>query len=234
MSQYALEAQELSVGYGSSPFVRDLSLAVRPGEVMALLGANGAGKSTTLMGLAGYLKPHKGSVHLGGSLVKSAMHIRARSGVSLVTQDRCVFMGMTLRDNFRVAGVDLEKGLEHFPELRAHVNRMVGLLSGGQQQMIAVARAIARRPKVLLADELSLGLGPMVVDRILQVVREAATKEKLAVVLVEQQINKAISIADNVVVIRRGKLELEGAGSDMKGRVEEIRALYLSREPVVR
>jgi branched-chain amino acid transport system ATP-binding protein len=172
MSVLMLEAGELSLGYGSVPFVRELDLEVRAGEVLTILGANGAGKSTTLMGLAGHLKPHKGSVVLGGSEVRTPIHKRAKSGVSLVTQDRCVFMGMTLRDNFKVAGVELERGLEHFPELGDHVNRPVGLLSGGQQQMIAVARAIARGPNVLLADEFSLGLAPMVIDRILQVFRD--------------------------------------------------------------
>jgi branched-chain amino acid transport system ATP-binding protein len=107
------------------------------------------------------------------------------------------------------------------------VNRRVGLLSGGQQQMIAVARAIARSPLVLLADELSLGLAPMVVDRILRVVREAANKSNLAVVMVEQQLTKAVSIADKVAVIRRGRLELEGSADEMKGRVDEIRDLYI-------
>jgi len=227
MTDAMLETRGLSLGYGSTSYVQDLNLSVCPGEVLAILGANGAGKSTTLMGLAGHLKPHKGSVRLGGDEVRSAMHKRAKSGVSLVTQDRCVFMGMSLRDNFRVAGVELEKGLEHFPELEPHVNRRVGLLSGGQQQMIAVARAIARGPRVLLADELSLGLAPMVVDRILRVVREVADKSNLAVVMVEQQLTKAVSIADKVAVIRRGRLELEGSADEMKGRVDEIRDLYI-------
>jgi len=227
MTTAILEARDLSLGYGSTSFVRGLCLSVAAGEVLAILGANGAGKTTSLMGLAGHLRPHKGSVLLGGVEVRTAMHTRAKAGVSLVTQDRCVFMGMSLRDNFRVAGVDLDRGLEHFPELEPHVNRTVGLLSGGQQQMIAVARAIARGPKVLLADELSLGLAPMVVDRILQAVREAATSKSLAVVLVEQHLTKAVSIADKVAVIRRGKLELEGSAEDMKNRVDEIRDLYI-------
>ncbi|MET0145693.1 MAG: ATP-binding cassette domain-containing protein [Aeromicrobium sp.] len=223
----AIAARGLSVGYGATPFVRDLDLEVRRGEIFAVLGANGAGKSTTIMGLAGVLKPHAGHVEIDGEPTTAALNARARDGLALITQDRCVFMGLTVRDNLRVGGVDPEAALEYFPELKEHVGRTVGLLSGGQQQMLAVARAIARRPKILLADELSLGLAPKIVDRILEVLSVACREQNLGVLLVEQQVNKALSVAHHGAVLRRGRLELQGTAEELKSRMDEVQRLYL-------
>ncbi|MET0712216.1 MAG: ATP-binding cassette domain-containing protein, partial [Jiangellaceae bacterium] len=132
-----------------------------------------------------------------------------------------------VRDNLRVGGVDPEAALEYFPELKEHVGRTVGLLSGGQQQMLAVARAIARRPKILLADELSLGLAPKIVDRILEVLSVACREQNLGVLLVEQQVNKALSVAHHGAVLRRGRLELQGTAEELKSRMDEVQRLYL-------
>lgn len=222
-----LAARTLSIGHGPVPYVRDLDIEVRPGEIVALLGSNGAGKTTTLMGLSGLLKPLGGHVEVDGATSTAPLHRRSRAGVAYITQERCVFMGLSLRDNLRVGGVDPEEALEHFPELLPHLRRRVGLLSGGQQQMLAVSRALARRPKVLLADELSLGLAPMIVDRILQAIVDAARTRDLAVVLVEQQIAKAMSVSDRTGVLRRGRLEMLGESDDLLGRLDEVRALYL-------
>lgn len=226
-SELAIAARGLSVGYGSIPFVRELDIEVARGEIVAVLGANGAGKSTTLMGLAGVLKPQAGHVELNGAPTSLALNGRAREGLALITQDRCVFMGLSLRDNLKVGGVDADIALEYFPELKEHVNRQVGLLSGGQQQMLAVARAIARRPKILLADELSLGLAPKIVDRILEVLGVACREQNLGVLLVEQQVAKALSIADRAVVLRRGRLVMSGTGQELKSRSDEVQAMYL-------
>jgi ABC-type branched-subunit amino acid transport system ATPase component len=223
----ALRAQNLVVGYGNVGYVQDFSLDVRRGEIIALLGANGAGKTTTLLGIAGVLKPLAGTVELNGQLMTAPTYSRARNGLAFITQEKCVFMDLSLRDNLRVGGCDPDGALEIFPELRPHLKRTVGLLSGGQQQMLAVARAIARRPSVLLADELSLGLAPQVVDRILAALSDASRRDNLAVVMVEQQVDKALELADRCVVLRRGKIELTGPAQAMRSRMKEIRDLYL-------
>lgn len=226
-TEVAIAARSLSAGYGSQPYVRDLDLEVRRGEIVAVLGANGAGKSTTIMALAGVLKPHDGHVEFGGVEDRSALNKRARNGLALITQDRCVFMGMSLRDNLKVGGCEPEQALAYFPELAEHMSRTVGLLSGGQQQMLAVARAIARKPRVLLADELSLGLAPRIVDRILDVLGRACAEQNLGVLLVEQQVSKALSVADRAVVLRRGRSELQGTASELRNRMDDVQALYL-------
>src|SRR5829696_4154684 len=222
-----IAANALTVGHGTVPYVKDLSLQVGEGEIFALLGANGAGKTTTLMGLAGLLKPMGGSVEIAGTTVTTPFYQRARSGLAFVTQDRCVFMGLSLRDNLKVGGVDPDQALDYFPELKEHLGRTVGLLSGGQQQMLAVARAIARRPKILLADELSLGLAPMVVDRILDALVRACEVDRLAVLLVEQQVTTALTSANRGGGLRRGKLEHVDDGTWLRGRMAEVEAPYL-------
>ncbi|MEU7814338.1 ATP-binding cassette domain-containing protein [Pseudonocardia sp. NPDC049154] len=222
-----IAARGLGVGHGARPFVTGLDLEVHPGEIVALLGANGAGKSTTLLGLAGALAAQEGHVELRGRTVRSALHRRAQQGLGFITQQRCVFMGLTARDNLRAGGVDPGRAVEAFPELRPHLGRTVGLLSGGQQQMLAVARAIARKPDVLLADELSLGLAPLVVDRILGALRTACIEDGLGLLLVEQQVPKALAVADRVVVLRRGKIALEGPVADVRGRLDDLQDLYL-------
>lgn len=223
-----LAARGLSVGLGQgTPFVQDLDLEVREGEIVALLGANGSGKTTTLMGLSGAIKPQRGAVEFAGRSAVNPLHVRARNGLAFVTQERSVFMGLSVRDNLRVGGCDTGLALEAFPELKPHLRRRVGLLSGGQQQMLAAARAIARAPKVLLADEISTGLAPMIVDRIMQALVEACRTRNMALVLVEQHVGKALALADTCAVMKRGRLGLVGSTSEMRGRLDDIRALYL-------
>jgi branched-chain amino acid transport system ATP-binding protein len=224
----ALAARGLTVGYGDVVVVRDLDLELQPGQITALLGANGAGKTTALLGLAGVLPARAGAVEMEGRAVTGPTHRRVRrAGLGFITQERCVFMGLSVRDNLKVGGVDADIALEYFPELRSHLARRVGLLSGGQQQMLAVARAIARRPKVLLADELSLGLAPMVVDRIYQVISRACREQRLAVLIVEQQVVKALNIADRGAILRRGHLELVDEAQKLRRRLDDVQRLYL-------
>jgi branched-chain amino acid transport system ATP-binding protein len=137
-------------------------------------------------------------------------------------------MSLTAAENLRVGRCDVAHALALFPELEALLDRRAGLLSGGEQQMLTLARALARRPKVLLADELSLGLAPLVVERLLHAVRAAADEEGVAVLLVEQHIRKALVIADHVLVMRRGAVVLEGSGADLRGRTADIEAAYMA------
>jgi branched-chain amino acid transport system ATP-binding protein len=216
-----LAARDLSCGYHGHPVVRDLDFEVRAGEVVALLGPNGAGKTTTLSTLAGELRPIKGTVELHGSATTSPLYRRVRGGLGFVTERRSVFSQLSVAENLRVGRCDTEEALELFPELRALLHRRGGLLSGGEQQMLTLARALARKPSVLLADELSLGLAPLVVTRLLTAVRTAATERGVGVLLVEQHVSQALRIADYVLVMRNGSIVLRGTVSEVEHRLEE-------------
>jgi branched-chain amino acid transport system ATP-binding protein len=224
----ALEARGIAAGYGTQPVIHDVDISVRPGEVVALLGANGAGKTTTLLSLAGELPLLRGEVAIDGVVTKAPLHRRARNGLTFVTEEKSVFMGLSLRDNLLVAGVDPDRALALFPELERRMNVRGGLLSGGEQQMLTLARALARQPRVLLADELSMGLAPLVVKRLLEAVRDAADQLGAAVLLVEQHVRKALRYADRAYVMRRGRIELSGSASELRVRLGEIEDQYLS------
>lgn len=224
----AIEARGISAGYGPQPVIYDIDLVVHPGEVVALLGANGAGKTTTLLTLAGELPSLSGDVLLAGEMTKAPLHVRARKGLTFVTEEKSVFMGMSTRDNLRVGGVDVDAALELFPELEARINVRGGMLSGGEQQMLTLARALSRQPRVLLADELSMGLAPLIVQRLLAAVQIAAKKQGTAVLLVEQHVRQALRYADRAYVMRRGRLDIEGTAADLASRIDEIESSYLS------
>jgi branched-chain amino acid transport system ATP-binding protein len=225
-----LEARGLVAGYGQSKIVRNLDLQVHASEVVALLGPNGAGKSTTLMTLAGVLPALGGEVLLHGAVTTAPLHKRVRAGLGLVSEERSVLMRLSVAENLRVNRGDSDHALELFPELKPHLSRRVGDLSGGQQQILALARALSRRPKVLLADELSLGLAPQVIDRLLKAVREAATGG-VGVLLVEQHLEKALAIADRVLAMQRGEIKVTGTPADIRQGLERIRDLYFAAPP---
>jgi branched-chain amino acid transport system ATP-binding protein len=223
-----LRAIGLSAGHGSLAAVRDLDLEVHRGEVVALLGANGAGETTTLLTLAGELAPLAGEIELGGRPARGSLYRRARDGVGLITEEKSVFMGLTVAENLRLGSGGPEAALELFPELRDHIGRRAGLLSGGQQQMLALARALAAEPSLLLADELSLGLAPLLVRRLLAALRAAADERGVGVLLVEQHVRRALEVADRAYVLSRGRIVLSAPTSELRGRMEEIEASYLS------
>jgi ABC-type branched-subunit amino acid transport system ATPase component len=226
-----LEACGLVTGYHGHPVVRGLDLAVGAGEIVALLGPNGAGKTTSLLALAGELPVLGGEVRLHGRSTSEALHRRARRGMAFVTEERSVFMGLSVADNLRCGRADLGLALGLFPELAPLLTRRAGLLSGGEQQMLTLARALARRPSLLVIDELSLGLAPLVVRRLLGVVRRTASDEGVAVLLVEQHVRQALRVADHVVVLRRGAVALRGPAGEVAGRLEEVEAAYLAEAP---
>jgi branched-chain amino acid transport system ATP-binding protein len=225
-----LEARNVSIGYGRIAVIRELNLRVGRGEIVALLGANGAGKSTTLMGLAGVQPISGGQVLLAGRPTRSPVYKRSRQGVAYLPEQRGIFRELTTMENLRLGRGDPEAALELIPELRRVLKRNAGLLSGGEQQMLVLARAIAGGPSVLLCDELSLGLAPVVLDRLFDLLGEAA-KQGVGMVIVEQHVRAALEFADRAVVLKRGRVVLEGSRADLSSRLDEIESHYLSALP---
>jgi branched-chain amino acid transport system ATP-binding protein len=225
-----IEVEGLHAGYGRTPVVRDLSLTVAPGEVVALLGPNGAGKTTTLLTIAGLLPALAGSVRVLGEPVDVRHPERtARRGLGLVTEDRSLFPGLTVREHLKLAaGTDLDLATTYFPKLTALLGRKAGLLSGGEQQMLALARAIVLHPKMLLIDEMSLGLAPIVVDGLAPVVRAIADELGVGVLLVEQHVSVALRIADRALVLRHGSCVLSAPAAELRDQPDRLRAAYLS------
>jgi branched-chain amino acid transport system ATP-binding protein len=221
-----LELDNLSVGYDRTLVVRDVTLTVRSGEVVALLGANGAGKTTTLRAISGLLKHKAGAVKLGGAdLAGVAPAARARLGM---------FFGLTVAEHFRLDGsgspAAMDAAFDHFPALRTLKDRKAGLMSGGEQQMLAISRALARKPKLLMLDEMSLGLAPVLVGRLLPVVREYATSAGTGVLIVEQHVQMALKIADRGYVLSHGELSASGTAEALRTDSALLAASYLGGE----
>ena len=220
-----METRGVDAGYGDVTVVRDLNLRVDSGEVVAVLGRNGAGKTTALLTLAGALHPLAGEVWFMGAENRSSLAGRARQGVGLMADDRSVFFSLTARENLRVARGSADV-LSLFPELERLLDQPAGLLSGGEQQMLGLACVLSRKPKLLLIDELSFGLAPRVVQRLMTAVREAADAGT-AVVIVEQFARLALEVADRAYVLVNGRVESEGTTGEMRANVGEIESKYL-------
>jgi branched-chain amino acid transport system ATP-binding protein len=223
-----VSARGLSAGYGGRPVVHDLDLEVSAGEVVCVLGPNGAGKTTTMLTLSGELPQLSGEVRFDDSTTRAPLHRRARAGLAYVTEERSVFKALSARDNLRCGGVSAEDATALFPELEKCMDTRGGLLSGGEQQMLTLARALCRKPRLLLADELSLGLAPLVVDRLLAAVRVAATEGGAGALIVEQHARKALRYADRVYVMSRGRIVMALTATEAQARLGEIESAYLS------
>jgi branched-chain amino acid transport system ATP-binding protein len=181
-----------------------------------------------LLTLAGELPAISGDIVFRGVVTKAPLFRRARQGMGFVTEERSVFMGLTAEQNLRIAGVSTSDAVAIFPELAPLMGRTAGLLSGGEQQMLTLARAVARNPKLLLVDELSLGLAPIIVKRLLQVVQRVADESSTGILLVEQHVRQALRIAHRVYVMQRGRIVMSGTAEEVHGRIDEIEATYLS------
>jgi len=231
----ALGVSGLSVAYGAVAVLHDISLEVRPGEIVTVIGGNGAGKTTLLKTLAGVLRPASGHITLDGSEIggRPSWEV-ARRGLVLVPEGRGIFGDQTVRDNLLLGALarrgertaiarDLERALDHFPALRERLDRPAGGLSGGQQQMLAVARGLMAHPRVLLLDEPSLGLAPILVREIFTVIGRLRG-EGVTILLVEQMAGQALTLADRAYVLERGRITLAGSSAEIRENPAVVRA----------
>jgi branched-chain amino acid transport system ATP-binding protein len=220
-----LELQNLSCGYGPFNAVHELSLVLRPGTITALLGANGAGKSSTLMCIAGHGELQAGRILFGGEDISALPATqRVRAGIAISPEGRRLFKDLSVEDNLRVGGVvhpvsfyaqDRERVLTLFPRLGERLTSLAGNLSGGEQQMLAIGRALMTRPKLIMIDELSLGLMPKVIDQCYQALR-LLRSEGMTVLLVEQNTERALAAADDVCVLESGATVWRGSAQDAR------------------
>ena len=237
MTDPILTIDGLTAGYGEAAVVREVSLTVDQGEVVALLGANGAGKTTTLRAISGIVRPLHGRILLGGDdLAGRSPSTRAQLGIAHVPEGRGLFFGLTVAEHLRLGyrgeRLDADVAYRYFPALGDLAGRRTGLLSGGEQQMLAVARALARRPRLLLLDELSLGLAPVIVERLLPRVREYAEESSCGVLLVEQHVHLALEVADRGYVLSHGQIVLHRPVEDLRTDRQLLIASYLGEQTI--
>ena len=226
-----LECRGLTGGRGATLVFRDLDLDVQAGSVLALLGPNGAGKSTLLLTLAGLLPARTGTVAVDGARLRNGNPVAAsRAGVVLVPDDRSLFTTLTVEENLEVArrrnGPPPKELLDVFPALEKRWDLTAGALSGGEQQMLAMARALIQQPRVLLVDEMSLGLAPLVVEALFDTVRRIASDHGAAIVLVEQHVALALNVADEAAVLNRGTIVLRGTADELGHDGQRIERAY--------
>jgi branched-chain amino acid transport system ATP-binding protein len=231
-----LQVENLKVSYGGIQALKGIDLTVAPGELVALIGSNGAGKTTTLKALAGLLHPAAGKVHYDGkSLHDIPAHQRVRDGLALVPEGRGIFARLTVAENLQMGaytrndttqiGSDLERMYALFPRLAERRAQFAGTLSGGEQQMVAIARALMSRPKLLMLDEPSMGLAPMMVTKIFETIRDISA-QGVSILLVEQNAKLALEVAQRGYVLESGLVTLSGSAANLLGS-DEVRRAYL-------
>ena len=227
-----LTISQMSTGYNGVSVVRELNLHVDEGEVVALLGPNGAGKTTTLLTTSALNPILTGDIKVFGKSVKGRRpHLVARDGLAHVPEDRSLFFQLTVRENLRLkasrGSTVLSEVLGYFPALEPLMDRRAGLLSGGEQQMLAVARALTVKPRLLMVDEMSLGLAPIIVERLLPVLRDIASKSGTGILLVEQHVHLALEVADRAYVLSHGNLVMEGTAAHLRANGHLLENSYL-------
>jgi branched-chain amino acid transport system ATP-binding protein len=232
-----VEVEDIEVRYGAIRALKGVSFSARAGEIVALLGANGAGKTTTQRTISGMLRPAAGAIRFEGERIDGIpAHALVERGICHVPEGRHVFPRMTVAENldmgafrFRhVDAADLDMVLELFPRLRERIKQPAGTLSGGEQQMLAIGRALMGKPRLLLLDEPSMGLAPMIVDQIFRIIRQI-NQSGVTVLLVEQNAAQALALANRGYVLETGSIVLEGTGSELLAD-DRVRAAYLGEE----
>ena len=236
MAENMLKIDDINVYYGAIHALKGISLEVNKGEIVTLIGANGAGKSTTLRTISGLLKPRTGGITFcGKDIAGMPAHKIVREGISQVPEGRCVFAEMTVRENLDLGAFtrkdkdgiaqDLDMVYDLFPRLKERASQVAGTLSGGEQQMLAMGRALMSRPQLLLLDEPSMGLAPMLIKEIFRIIVDI-NKQGTTVLLVEQNANMALSIANRAYVLETGRITLSGPASELAAS-EDVRKAYL-------
>lgn len=230
-----LEVNDINVYYGAIHAVKGVSLQVDEGEIVTLIGANGAGKSTVLQTISGLLHSRTGGIQfMGSSIASMAPHKIVEKGLAQVPEGRRIFLQMTVKENLQMGAYtrsgnemdeDIKKAYELFPRLHERRKQVAGTLSGGEQQMLAMARALMSRPKLLMLDEPSMGLAPILVEQIFSIIQEM-NKNGATILLVEQNAKMALSVADRAYVLETGKIVLTGTGKEL-ATSDAIRKAYL-------
>lgn len=237
MSEKLLDIKDIDVYYGGIHALHRVSMHVNKGEIVSMIGSNGAGKSTTMRTIVGEKKFSSGEIYFNGAPLPKYEHDVVRSGISLVPEGRRIFSGLTVRENLTVgtwprkrdkagAAQDLEEVLELFPRLRERIRQTAGTLSGGEQQMLAVGRALMTDPKLLLLDEPSMGLAPNLIDFVFETMVRIHNERHIPIIVVEQNSEMALSVADYAYVLEVGNLTLHGSGQELL-QSDEVKNKYL-------
>ncbi len=232
-----LEIKHIETGYGKKPVLLDVSMEIHQGEIVAIIGPNGAGKSTVLKAACGLLPAWKGDIVLDGKRITGSTPAKNVSlGLTFCPQGNRVFHGLTVKENLQIGGFRLQKrelqariddSLSIFPKLKERLRQEAGTLSGGEQQMLALARALMPRPKVLLLDEPSLGLAPGLLDDVFETVSNINEKHGIAILIVEQKVRTVLGMSDRVYALRLGKIEYAGAAQDITKDHEQLKRIFL-------
>ncbi|OAK51396.1 ABC transporter ATP-binding protein [Rhodococcoides kyotonense] len=222
-----LHVKGLTVDYGNGAGLWDFDLDVAPGEVVCVIGKNGAGKSSALLGISGFVKPQSGSVVVDGHSLTGTPYRRCKDHIGLVVKGRSLFGSLTLAENLALAHIDDRDFFDLFPQLADRRDVPAGSLSGGQQQLAAVGRALLRDVRVVLLDELTFGLSPAVRTLIARVVGEQARDRSISVVVVEQHVETAVAIADRTLVLADGRTALELSRDELVDATEHVEHTYL-------
>ena len=237
MQSVLLEIKQLETGYGKKQVLFDVSIEIDRGEIVAIIGPNGAGKSTVLKAACGLLPAWKGKIVLDGELTAGSSPARNVSrGLTFCPQGNRVFGELSVKENLEIGGFRLtkkdlrpriEEVLAIFPSLTDRLRQQAGTLSGGEQQMLALARALIPQPKLLMLDEPSLGLAPGLLDDVFNLISQVATEQKVSILIVEQKVNKVLDLSNRVYSLKLGKIAFEGPSEELKGDKAKLKDLFL-------